>query len=62
MSLPVVRGSWREKELKGCPLLIVAGGEFVYLPRVCEAFGLSRLEACRIMGQAKLQPETLENE
>jgi len=47
--LPVIRVSLQEKDICGCPIMLVAGLECVALWQVQEAFGLTRNEALKKM-------------
>jgi hypothetical protein len=52
MSLPVVHGTWWEKELCGCPIVIVGGGEYVSLDRVAKMLGVDRKGAAKQLANA----------
>jgi len=48
MTLPTVHGaSFREYEVRGCPIMQIAGGEYISLDRVARMLGLSRGETLR---------------
>ena len=57
MPLPVIHNaSFHEYELRGCPLLSIAGLECVALWRVAEMLGCDRKEAARLLGLVHAEP------
>ncbi len=46
MSLPKIRGGWREVERGGVAIILLNGMKYIWLKKVCFALGITEKELC----------------